>query len=313
MRAKPRQRPLERFVATCTALLITALLGPPGPLGYAAAQGSPQLPATSRGETVYLELQSLARALGVVTSADGDVLTWRGAGGPVTLFAGSPDALTQGAHGPTEVSLSAPVLMGAAAWYVPLDALPLLGVEVPGQTARPAQLALPDGRQLELGYVAAAELGLAPSAAASAAPPPIAGLASWEEVEAPLAGVRFFDGEGVSLLLVDLALVPLAAPELTSAVDRAVDRAQEAGSDHVLLLLVTALAERPWEARLTFEQEGRRLEIAAPYRLLVQEGGATVSPDAPAVAAVLLPPAFSLYRPMRVTWAGTEASVRFRR
>jgi hypothetical protein len=108
--------------------------------------------------------------------------------------------------------------------------------------------------------------------------------------------------------------VPLAWPTLTSAVDRAVARAHAANDDHVLLLLVTALSQRPWEARLQFEQEGRRLELAPPFRLVLEQGNADgVAPSSPVVGAVLLPSSFSLYKPMTIGWAGAEAQVLFRR
>src|SRR5690606_7392017 len=112
-----------------------------------------------------------------------------------------------------------------------------------------------------------------PGAQPSGAPTPgTTGRASWEAAEEPLAGVRFFDGDGASLLLVDLALVPLAEPALTGDVDVAMDRAREAGGDHVLLLMVTAVAELPWDPHLVFEQDGRRLEVSTPYRVVIEQG-----------------------------------------
>lgn len=286
---------------------------------------------------MYVEVAGLARALGVVAHADGNVLTWRGQDGPVTLFEGSPDAVAHfpGDSGPTDVALSAPVLALGSGWFVPLDALPLLGVQVPPFSGRPQTVDAAGGRTLRLGYVPAQDVG----AAGAQAPPGTdsaqtnlagaegsetgsaaghaegtTGRASWEPAPAPLAGVRFFDGEGVSLLLVDLALVPLAAPGLTDEVDRAIDQAREAGSDHVLMLMVTSVAPLPWVPVLVFEQDDRRLEVSAPYRLLIQEGDPdSVAPEAPVFGAVLLPSSFSLYRQMRVVWGNAEALVQFRK
>ena len=117
----------------------------------------------------------------------------------------------------------------------------------------------------------------------------------------------------LSVPLVVLALVPLAEPSLTREVDSAIDRAREAGGDHVLLLLVTAVDELPWDSTIRFEQDGRALEVSTPYRLLIEAGTeGAVSPGEPVLGAVLLPPAFSLYREMRVEWAGVSAVVRFR-
>lgn len=295
------------------ALLATLLLV--SLLQVAAAQVATAVPAFERGGTLFVGATSLARAMGVVATAAGNAFTWRGDEGVVTLFAGSADALTQlpGALDATEWALSAPVVTAGDEWFVPLDALQLLGVALPPDPgALPGWLTLPDGRRLTL--EARAPPGAErrqPAGAAAVAPP---SRAHWELAEEPLPGVRFFDGAGVSLMLVDLALVPLAAPELTRQVDQVIDAAAGAGSDHLLLLLVTALGEGTWDAELAFEQGGRRLEVGHPYRLLVQQGEAgTVAPDRPVVGAVLLPAVFSLYRPMTIEWGGQAAEITFRR
>lgn len=298
-------------------------------LNVATAQNATTLRAFALEPTVYVEVAGLARALGVVIQADGDVLTWRGADGPTTLFAGSPDALVHfpGDAGPTDVALAAPVRVLDGAWFVPLDMAPLFGVEVPPFDGRPASLVMAGGRVLTLDYLQAA-----PESGASSAPgvvpeqagngaggaeaghaPGTTGRPSWEALEAPLAGVRFFDGEGVSLLLLDLALVPLAEPGLTADVDGVIDRAREAGSDHVLLLMVNAVADLAWNPVLVFEQDGRRMEVRSPYRMLLEAGEeGRVRPDEPVLGAVLLPSAFSLYKDLAVEWAGSRAVVRFR-
>ena len=72
------------------ALLLLALLCV---FGWAAGQEPATVAAEARGDTVLVEVASLARALGVVAHVDGNVLTWRGPNGPVTLFGGTPDAL----------------------------------------------------------------------------------------------------------------------------------------------------------------------------------------------------------------------------
>lgn len=301
MRAPPFTAFRRAHLHRCL-LLCACLLGHQGAL----AQGAQVLPAMDRGGIIYLEAAPLALALGVVAVADGNVLTWRGEAAYTTLFSGSPDALSQPAgQGPQEVTLSAPVLQQGGGWFLPLDALPLLGVPVPDDPRRPSQLTLTSGLRLPLHYFL--EDTAAPAVITT-------GRASWEPAEPPLAGVRFFDGDGVSLLLLDLSLLPLAAPLLTGAVDQALVRAHQANDDHVLLLLVTALADRPWEARLLFQQEGRQLELAPPFRLLLQQGEADrVTPHLPVVGAVLLPPSFNLYKPLQVTWGGAAAEVRFRR
>ena len=74
-----------------------------------------------------------------------------------------------------------------------------------------------------------------------------------------------------------------------------------------------AVAPLPWEPVLVFAQDGQRTEVSAPYRLLVEVGEpGTVAPASPVLGAVLLPPSYSLYHPIRVEWAGALAEVRFR-
>src|SRR5690606_14340873 len=117
-----------------------------------AAVATGQRPVTGalRGGVTYVEASSLSVALGHVVTSDGETLTWRGAEGVATFFAGSADALLQrpGDGGPVEWALAAPVLLedgsegegaaeaasageapgGASGWLLPLDAVQLLGV-----------------------------------------------------------------------------------------------------------------------------------------------------------------------------------------
>ncbi len=287
-----------------------------------AVTASPQVLAWESAGALYVEAASLALALGDVVTATVDALTWRGADGVATYFLGSSLALLQtpGSGGPDEWALSAPVLrlsggeLGllpaapppapAAGWLLPLDAVQLLGVATvdadPTSRQTPA-LALPGGRTAELALAVPSDP--APGGALGAA---------WEVVEiGGVPALRFYVEERLSLLLLDLDLAPLAFPEATAVVDEAAARV---GSDHALLLIVTASEATAWDADLVFQQDGRVLEVRHPYRLRVYRGSATdVGPERPAAAVVLLPNAFSLYRPLRVSWAAIEASVTFRR
>lgn len=266
--------------------------------------------------TRYVEAASLAVVLGDVVTAAGEVLTWRGPKGVVTFFLGSPQALLQapGSGGPDEWTLSAPVRRAApeelaglarpppasqvAGWLLPLDAVQLLGV-----------MAEADGTETTLRLPGGDRSAIAMPPARSDTP--FGTSAAWEVVE--LSGthaLRLFVGDQLSLLLLDLDLAPLAVPEATAAVDAAVALA---GSDQVLLLLVSALEEMAWDSTLVFEQDGRVLEVRHPYRLKVYQGSSeVVAPDAPAAAVVLLPVGFSLYRPLNVSWAAVEATITFR-
>lgn len=258
-----------------------------------------------RGGVTYVEAASLALALGDLVTAAGGTLTWRGAEGVVTFFAGSAEALLQRPldGGPAEWSLSAPVLVegggsGAAGWLLPVDAVQLLGVAAEeGPTG--ARLWSPAGEELT---VVAPEPPAAPAGEAGAA---------WEPVAlGAAAGVRFFVGDQ-SLLLLDLDLLPLAYPDAMAAVDEAAERA---GSDHALLLVATSLVEGELDTALTFAQGERELVVRSPYRVHVFRGDpAALAPGREVVAVVLLPATFSLYRPLAVSWAGVEATVTLRR
>ncbi len=307
---------------------VLALLGSPA----AFAQSLEALPAAVEAGTVYVSLQPLARALGVVATPNANSLTWRGHQGVVTFFDAAPEALLQAASGgePQEWSLSAPVHVVGNEWFVPLDALQLLGLALPTNLgSAPTSLTLPGGRDVRLEYRASITTGLAANGAGGAAADDPTGSgdpggssemlalsrAGWElaDVGTALPALRFFDDNGVSLMLVDMVLVPLAFPELTKLVDAAADAAAAASGDQPLLLLVTALHPSEWPARLRFVQGERTLEVDHPYRLLLQLGSAEkVSPTAPAAGVVLLPPGFNLYRPLRVEWGGVSAEVTFR-
>jgi len=273
-----------------------------------AASAAAQRPVAGveRGGATYVEARSLAVALGDVVTAAGDTLTWRGAEGVVTFFAGSAEALLQrpGDGGPSEWALAAPVARDPAAmdaagggWLLPLDAVQLLGVATVEGPDGPV-LHAPNGEVLVVALPAPA-----PTAGDEFGP-------DWEPVTmGGAAGLRFFAGDQSAMLL-DLDLLPLAYPEATAAVDAAAARA---GSDHALLLVATAAAPRPLDTAFTFRQGGQELTVRAPYRVHVFRGDAErLGPGREVAAVVLLPSTFSLYRPLTVSWAGVEATVTLR-
>src|SRR5690606_24279998 len=195
----------------------------------------------------------------------------------------------------------------AAGWALPLDAVQLLGVAFERGASGPV-LHTPTGKSLSLEMLEPP--GVASGAVPSADSGPVPGLTAgpdlgvpghWETTEIGRApALRFFAPPGKSLLLLDLDLAPLAYPEVTAEVDAAV---AEAGSDHALLLVVSALSEQEWSSSLVFEQGSRKIEVRHPYRLRVYQGDpGTVGPGAEVAAVVLLPASFSLYQPLSVTW-----------
>lgn len=299
------------------------------PLLYFQTGFAQDVTGRSVAGVVYVDVASLAHRLGVVTTALDDVLTWRGPAGVATFFRDSSDALIQapGDGGPSEHALSAPALVQDGHWSLPLDAAPLLGLDATVDAAG-ARLVAPDGRVLDIDLsVAATSAGAtgdagspndggaaaAPSGAVAGPARAAVDLPSWERtaIGPDVPALRFFLGDRVSLLLLDLDLAPLAFPAMTATIDAA---AEAAGADHALLLLVTALEPASWETSLRFTQDGRTLEARYPYRLRLHVGAAgTVSPEAPVAGVALLPTTFSLYRPLEVAWAGAAATITFRK
>lgn len=296
-------------------------------LAFALAQAQGTVDGLEVAGVMYVEAGSLAFALGDVVTVTDETLTWRGEEGVATFFAGSSVALLQrpGDGGPTEWPLSAPVFVAAAAargdppdsvgeppvatgrvaaawdrgWYLPLDAVQLLGVAAE-ESAGEVVLYSPDGATLKI---------VLPKPAVAVAGPD-AGT-GWEVAQLGAAtGLRLF-AHDQSLLLLDLDLLPLAFPEATAVID---DAAVRAGNDHVLLLMGTSLAEGALSTAVAFEQSGRRLEVGAPYRVHVYRGDVgAVGPGHEVAAVVLLPATFSLYEPLNVSWSGVEATITFRR
>ncbi len=275
--------------------LLTLLLG----AALGAAHGDP-VAALRVGGTLYAPAAPVAHALGDILAPGEGSLTWRARTGTLTVFAGSPDALWQAAGdaGSTTLALSAPALLRDGTWYLPGDAFDTLGVRL-----EKGRLVLPGGRTLALEVPA----------------PAVAGSGGRSEIDDLGHGVpalRLFaegaaGGDGVSVALADLDLLPLVAPSQRAAIDGALSRI---GQDKPLLVLVSALAPSTWEASFVLEQGGRSLQVRFPYRMRMVQGSSTqVGPDAPAAAVLLLPPWFDLYRPITVTWQGVRATVTFRR
>lgn len=287
-------------LARCASMAFL-LLAAPWP-GFAAQPSGRRVPALVRASTTYVDVLALAKLLGDIAVHGDGSLTWRAAAGVLTLFEGSPDALLQGQGEALaqDVSFSAPVLVEDGVWFAPADALDLLGLSVSDGVVM-----LPGGTSVAL----------------KLPPPTVRGRDGSSEIETldhGLAALRFFApsrtepaSDGPSLMLTDLSLLALVVPELAAAIEAAVT---SIGQDKGLLIVVSALEEEPWQATLTFQQGDHSIEVRAPYRLKLITGNADrVTPAEPATAVVLLPPSFSLYRPMTVGWQGMSAVVTFRR
>lgn len=310
---------LHAVLASWLPVALVALLSAALALGPVVHAQSGTVAGMQRSGTTYVDVAALAKASGEIVVEGERSLTWRAAGGVLTVFDGSPDGLlgtpssapgagagaggaetAAGASTAEDVSFSAPVLVQDGRWYVPVDALALVGLHFGDGVVR-----LPDGRLLTL------ELP----------PPPVADASASSEIETLAHGVvalRFFapsgaapSEAGASLMLTDLGLLSLVEPDQAAAIDAA---SGSIGTDKGLLLVVSSLHDERWEPSLSFSQDGRAIEVRSPYRLKLVRGSAeVVGPDTPVTGVVLLPPSFTLYRPLHVTWQGMSAEVTFRR
>lgn len=248
----------------------------------------------------YYALDDLARALGYsVGEGDGSV-TIRTPNGVLTVFDGSPDALWQAAAGgePERRVAALPVARVDGRWFLPPDLLDALGARLQGDV-----VLLDDGRRLSVAFPPPAVLYTARSAEVV-------------DLGYGVPGLRFYaagaqGAETVSLLLVDLGLLPLVFPEQRERLDAFVGGLDQ---DKPLYVVVTALTPSEWESALQFSQGDRSLEVRYPFRLRLLDGDANrVAPDSPAVGLVLLPDRFNLREPLTVRWGEVSASVTFRR
>jgi hypothetical protein len=278
------------------AALVVVLLAA-SVVGHATAE-----PIAARQEGVwrFLAVRDLARALGVPFDVRDGVLTLRAPGGILTVFAHSPDALWQAARSPLPEALAAgaPVLVDGSAWYLPEDLVEVLGVRVDG-----SEVTLPDGRVRALALP----------------PPPLLPSARSSETVAlgpGVEGLRLFADspsgpQSVSLLAVDLGLLPLAFPEQQAALDA---HLRDLHADKTLFLVVTSLGPAAWDPALYVVQDGVEVLLRAPLSVQVLLGDpAALTPDAPVAAVAFLPSTFDVRRPLVIRWAGASGSLTLRR
>jgi hypothetical protein len=267
---------------------------------WSAALAQPSVAALRVDGTPYYALETVVLALGALSSGDDGSLSVTAATGVLTLFDGAPDGLWRGDGdgGAAEVSFAAPVLQRSGGWYVPADVLDFLGVE-----AGPEALTLPDGRSLPVAFP----------------PPPLAGEGGGAELEDlgnGVTGLRFFapgpsGPDDLSLLVIDLSLLPLVFPEQRSALDAVLTELER---DRPLYFVLTSLAAAPWEPTFVLSQGERTFEARHPFRVRILDGDpATVAPDAPVIGVILLPEAFRLDAPLGITWGGVASEITFRR
>lgn len=253
------------------------------------------------GALSSVAVDDLAMALGAPFSmdADGFGFTLRTRDGVLTAFLDRPDVLWQarGAAAPQEVAGALPLRRLQGRWYLPEDLLGLLGAELrdgllwlPDGSSRPTVLLadpLPQAERTELVPLGPGVEGLRLYAPGAAGP------------------------EAVSLLAMDLGLLPLAFPEQREAWDPVL---RELRAEKALLLVVTAVAEAAWQPAIFVIQDGRETLLTAPLAVQVLQGDpASVGPQSPVVAVAFLPADIDLRRPLALRWAGATGSWTLRR
>ncbi len=265
-----------------------------GLLSFGLAQ-----PLNARREAgiLYLSLNDLATALGYSLSESDVSLTLRAPSGILTVFADSSEVLwSRPGQAERERSLSAPVLRRGGDWFAPEELLATLGLALEGE-----RLLAPDGHSFAL--------DVAPN-------PQQAASTEILELGSNVTALAFYasgvaGSETVSLLILDAGLLALAFPEQQRALDAQLGRFEDANP---LYFVVTALAEASWQPQFVLEQGTTRLELAYPFAVSLLSGEPErVSPDAPAVGIVLVPPTVNLRAPLNITWQSLSAVVQFRR
>lgn len=267
-------------------------------LGIAGAQ---QVSGWQEGGFNYLALEDIARLEGFPISQDATSLSVQSPDGVLVVFAGSPDVSWRpiSGRGGGDIGLSVPVIARGSTWYVPPDAVELLGVTVLGNSVQ-----LTDGRRVAVDYrssnVLQTRLGRAEQV-------DLGNSVSALSLYAPGAAGE----DSVSMLLADVGILSLAFPEQRRDFDSILNQFTDA---RPLFFSITAVAASPWQSEVTFQQQGRRFIARSPDTLVVLSGDNNrVSPQQPVTGVILLPTAFDLRRPMNVRWQDASTAMQFRR
>lgn len=249
----------------------------------------------------YVALADVARLEGFPVSQDATSLSVQSPDGVLVVFAGSPDVSWQpvSGRGGGDVGLSVPVITRNSTWYVPADAVELLGVAVLGNN-----LQLTDGRRVTVDYRSNRTLQTSVGRSEQVA---LANNVSAVALYAPGGA----GADSVSLLLADVGMLSLAFPEQRRDFDGILNQFNDA---RPLFFSVTALVASSWQSEVIFQQQGRRFIASSPDTLVVLAGdSARVSPEQPVTGVILLPTSFDLRRPMNVRWQDASTAMQFRR
>ena len=260
-----------------------------------------QVSGWQEGGFDYIALADVARLEGFPVSQDATSLSVQSPAGVLVVFADSPDVSWRPSSGGGggEMGLSVPVITRSGTWYVPPDAVELLGVTVVGNN-----LQLTNARQVAVDYRSSRTLQTS------------IGRSEQVELANNVSAVALYapnnvGEDNVSLLLADVGMLSLAFPDQRRDFDGVLNQFTDT---RPLFFSVTALVASSWQSEVTFQQRGRRFIARSPDTLVVLSGDAArVSPEQPVTGVILLPTSFDLRRPMNVRWQDTSTSMQFRR
>lgn len=262
--------------------------------------GAQQVMGWQEGGFNYLALEDIARLEGYPVSQDATSLSVQSPDGVLVVFAGSPDVSWRpvSGRGGGDIGLSVPVIARNGTWYVPPDAVELLGVTVLGNSVQ-----LTDGKQVGVDYRSSNTLQTR------------VGRSEQVDLGNSVSAVALYAPGGagedsVSILLADMGMLSLAFPEQRREFDGILNQFTDA---RPLFFSVTAVAASPWQSEVTFQQQGRRFIATNPDTLVILSGDSNrVSPEQPVTGVILLPTAFDLRRPMNVRWQDASTAMQFR-
>ena len=268
-----------------------------GLLGFVWAQ---QVSGWQEGGFDYIALAEVARLEGFPVSQDTTSVSVQSPAGVLVVFADSPDVSWRpsSSGGGGEMGLSVPVITRSGTWYVPPDAVELLGATVVGNT-----LQLTNGRQVAVDYRSSNTLQTR------------VGRSEQVDLGNNVAALALYapggaGADSLSMLLADIGILSLAFPEQRREFDGVLNQFTDA---RPLFFSVTAVAASAWQSEVTFQQQGRRFIATNPDTLVILSGdGNRVSPEQPVTGVILLPTSFDLRRPMNVRWQDASTAMQFR-
>ncbi len=258
--------------------------------------------ARSIASTTYISLSEVSSRLGYSTTDTGNSLTLRSPFGNMVVFENAPDILwrpidSSEALESSDFSLSAPVLKLEGVWFAPEELFGLLMLERQGNSLRSGNIIL------NLSF---------PSSSISQD----AGSFVIRDLGNNVPALNFYQTldtieDNLSVLLIDLGLLPLVFPEQQRELDTIITRFSQGKP---LYIIVSSISAVSWDAQFRFEQASRSLVYRYPNNISILRGDpARVTPDNPVIAIVVLPDEINLRSSLQVTWSNSSAIIQFRR